>query len=99
MPAYLISDLSVRDAEAYQRYRTGAAASIALYGVRYLARGGAIESLEGSWGAQTIVIVEFPNIEQARAWYRSPEYALALEARDQALARNLILVEGVSDTA
>jgi hypothetical protein len=38
-----------------------------------------------------IVIVEFPNLEQARAWYRSPEYAFALEMHDKALSRNLIL--------
>jgi hypothetical protein len=28
-------------------------------------------------------------------WYRSPEYAFALEVRDTALSRNLILVDGV----
>ena len=32
---------------------------------------------------------------RAQAWYRSPEYALALEARDEALSRNLILAEGI----
>jgi len=45
---------------------------------------------------RAIVIVEFPNVEAARAWYRSPEYAKALEVRDRALTRNLILVEGVA---
>jgi uncharacterized protein (DUF1330 family) len=95
--AYLISDLSVRDPEAYQTYRTRAAASIAKHGGRYLARGGEITLLEGSWKPQTIVVVEFPSVEQALAWYRSPEYASALEVRDKALGRNLILVQGVGD--
>src|SRR6516162_4056006 len=31
----------------------------------------------------------------ARAWYHSPEYASALEVRDAALSRSLILVEGM----
>ena len=31
---------------------------------------------------------------RAQAWYRSPEYALALEVRDEALSRNLILAQG-----
>ena len=31
---------------------------------------------------------------RAQAWYRSPEYALALEVRAEALSRNLILAEG-----
>jgi uncharacterized protein (DUF1330 family) len=46
-----------------------------------------------------IVIVEFPNLEQARAWYRSPEYAFALEMYNKALRRNLILVDGVNQPA
>lgn len=97
MPAYLISDVSARDAEAFQTYRTRAAASIALYGGKYLARGGAVTALEGNWTPSTIIVVEFPNLEQARAWYRSPEYAQALAVRDQALSRNLILVDGIGE--
>jgi uncharacterized protein (DUF1330 family) len=99
MPAYLVSDVSVLDPEAFQMYRTRAAAAIAEYGGRYLARVGAIEPLEGSWRPERIIIVEFPSIEQARAWYRSPEYAAALEVREKALSRDLILVDGVVDTA
>jgi uncharacterized protein (DUF1330 family) len=97
MTAYLISDISMRDADAFQNYRTRASASIAAYGGRYLARGGAIETLEGTWNPRTIIIVEFPTVEQAHAWYRSTEYASALEVRDDALSRNLILVEGIGD--
>jgi uncharacterized protein (DUF1330 family) len=99
MPAYIISDVTAKDAEAFETYRTRAAASIALYDGHYLARGGAIERLEGDWSPQAIVIVEFPDVERARAWYGSPEYAQALEVRDQALSRNLILVDGVSSTS
>ena len=95
MSTYLISDVTVQDGEAFQLYRTRAAASIAQHGGRYLARGGEVEVLEGAWMPRTIIVVEFPNIEQARASYRSPEYALALEVRDKALSRNLILVDGI----
>ena len=31
---------------------------------------------------------------RAQPWYRSPECALALEVRDEAFNRNLILAEG-----
>jgi uncharacterized protein (DUF1330 family) len=96
MPAYLISDVVVKDAEAFETYRTSAAASISRYGGRYLVRGGSIVPLEGSWAPRTIIIVEFPNLEQARAWYRSAEYASALAVRDDALSHNLVLVDGVS---
>lgn len=99
MSAYIISDVSVRDAEAFQTYRTRAADSIKRYGGRYLVRGGAIESLEGAWAPQALIVVEFPSVEQARMWYRSSEYASALAVRDASLSRNLILVDGVSDAA
>jgi uncharacterized protein (DUF1330 family) len=94
MSAYIISDLSARDPDSLQIYRARAAASIAQYGGRYLSRGGAIETLEGDWRPEMIVVVEFPSMEQARAWYRSPEYATALAVRDKALGRDLILVDG-----
>lgn len=97
MPAYLISDVTAKDAAAFETYRTRAAASIARYGGRYLVRGGPIEALEGQWTPRTIV-VEFPTVDQARLWYRSPEYAQALAVRDEALSRHLILVDGISES-
>jgi uncharacterized protein (DUF1330 family) len=94
VPAYVISDVTLRDREAVESYRSRAADSIAHYGGRYVARGGTVEILEGDWNPERIIIVEFPDMERARAWYRSPEYAAALEVRDAALTRNLILVDG-----
>jgi uncharacterized protein (DUF1330 family) len=95
MLAYIISDVTLRDAAAVEIYRRRAAASIVEHGGRYLVRGGAIEVLEGKWTPRAIIIVEFPSMDAARVWYRSPEYASALEVREQALSRNLILVEGL----
>jgi uncharacterized protein (DUF1330 family) len=95
MPAYVISDLTTRDPEAFESYRTGAADSIRRHGGRYLVRGGEIEVVEGTWHPRMIVIVEFPSLEQAQAWYRSAEYGAALAVRDAALSRNLVFVDGV----
>jgi uncharacterized protein (DUF1330 family) len=95
MAAYIISDLKILDAQAVETYRTRAAASIARHGGRYLVRSGPFEVLEGAWTPRSLVIVEFPDMARARAWYRSPEYAEALAVRDKALSRNLILAEGL----
>lgn len=95
MAAYVISEVEVRDPEAMARYRALAAPSIARHGGRYLVRGGAVETLEGGWTPSAIVIVEFDSAEAARAWYASTDYAEALVLRQTALARRLILVEGV----
>jgi uncharacterized protein (DUF1330 family) len=95
MSAYVISDLEVRDPVLVERYRSLAQASIAKYGGRYLARGGAVDPVEGGWTPKNIIIVEFPTMDRAKEWYRSPEYAEALAVRRDALDRRLIFVEGV----
>jgi uncharacterized protein (DUF1330 family) len=96
MPAYVISDVQFLDTDLVAQYRTLAQSSIAKYGGRYIVRGGAIEPVEGNWRPQNIIIVEFPNMERAREWYRSTEYAEALAVRHRALRRNLIFVDGVT---
>jgi uncharacterized protein (DUF1330 family) len=41
-----------------------------------------------------INMVAFPSLEQARAWYTSPEYARALAFRQVAVHRRLFFVRG-----
>lgn len=94
MPAYLIADVEVTDPAGYEPYRPLAAASIARFGGRFLVRGGAAELLEGSPAPNRTVVIEFPDIETARRWYRSEEYQSALKIRQAASRGRLILVEG-----
>jgi uncharacterized protein (DUF1330 family) len=94
MAAYVISDVEFLDPTLVEQYRSLAQASIAKYGGRYLARGGAVEPVEGDWAPERIIIVEFPTMARAREWYRSAEYAEALAVRQRALKRNLIFVDG-----
>jgi uncharacterized protein (DUF1330 family) len=98
MSAYVISEVEIRDQNLIDAYRRLAEATIAKYGGRYIVRGGTVETLEGGPAPKHVVVVEFPSIERARAWYRSPEYAEALELRRDALDRRLILVDGVAST-
>jgi uncharacterized protein (DUF1330 family) len=94
--AYVISDVEIRDDELIKEYRRLAQESIAKYGGRYLARGGQVEPVEGGWTPKAIIIVEFPDMARARAWYQSADYAEALTVRARALDRRLIFVEGVA---
>jgi len=96
MPAYVISEVEMRDASGFEAHRTIAAKTIAYYGGRYLVRGGAASVIEGGPSPKTIIIVEFPTMERLREWYASPEYAEALKVRQTALDRRLIFVEGVA---
>jgi uncharacterized protein (DUF1330 family) len=94
MPAYIVVQIEVRDPETYERYRALAPASIAVHGGRYLVRGGACDPLEGAWNPRRLVVLEFPTLEQARAWWASPEYAEAKALRQNSADTEMIVVEG-----
>ena len=95
MPAYLIAEVDVTDAAAYEGYKKITPGAIAAYGGRFIVRGGAVDSKEGGWKPTRLVVVEFPSMEQARKFYDSPEYAPALAIRLKAAKSRLILAEGL----
>jgi uncharacterized protein (DUF1330 family) len=96
MPAFVIVEIEVRDPEAYESYKSLVPASVAAYGGRFVARGGATESLEGDWTPERIVVLEFSSLERARQWWDSPEYRDAKAIRMRAAQSRMIVTEGVS---
>ena len=98
MKAYVVVQISVSDPETYARYRELAPPSIALYGGRYVVRGGESAVLEGSWHPARLVILEFPDRERAEAWWGSPEYAEAKALRQRSATTEMLLIEGSSPT-
>jgi len=51
--------------------------------------------LEGEWAPRRVVILEFPNAEQARAWWESPEYAAAKALRQSCADTQMLLIDGL----
>jgi len=95
MPAYVIGNVDILDPVPYERYKGMAPPSIAAYGGRYVARGGKVQVLEGSWQPSRVVILEFPSATQARAWWESKEYAEAKALRQTCARADLVIVEGL----
>ena len=95
MSAYVIAEIDITDPAAYEDYRRQVPDVIARYGGKYIVRGGKVEALEGGWSPKRIAIVEFPSMEQALKFYRSPEYAPLLRIRQKASRGKLVIVEGV----
>lgn len=95
MAAYLIADVEVIDSGAYEQYRQKVPATIAAYGGRYVARGGATEVLEGNWSPKRCVILEFPSMEQLKAWWSSPEYTPLRAIRERAARSNMVATQGL----
>lgn len=94
MAAYIIVDINITDAEAYEGYKKLTPASLKLYQGEFVIRGGMTEILEGDWQPGRIVVLKFPDAELARQWWNSPEYTPAKEIRQAAAHTNMILVEG-----
>jgi uncharacterized protein (DUF1330 family) len=95
MAAYVIADLEVTDPARFAEYRQRVPATLAAYGGRFLVRGGVHEVAEGEWYPRRLVVLEFPNLAQARRWYDSEEYREPKAMRLAASRGNLVFVEGV----
>jgi uncharacterized protein (DUF1330 family) len=95
MSAFVIADVTVTDPAGYERYKQLTPAAIAAFGGRFVARGGEAAALEGDWQPARLVIVEFPSLERARAWYDSVEYREAKALRQQTARTNMLIVDGV----
>lgn len=94
MPAYMIVNIEVRDAETYAKYRELAGPLVAKFGGRYLVRGGEIRKMEGDLGFKRLVVLEFPSVADAERFYYSPEYAPVLKLRLDSTKSDAVLVEG-----
>jgi len=95
MSAYVIVDINVHDTEAYEGYKNLTPATLALYGGRFVVRGGQAETLEGNWMPARVVVLEFSDMEQAKKWWSSPEYAPAKRIRQAYATTDMIVVEGL----
>ena len=80
-PAYLVVDARVTDPVRIVQYLELTSVAVARYGGRYLVRGGVVESLEGDWRPERLVIVQFDSAAAVRRFYDSPEYRATRRAR------------------
>ena len=96
MPAYVIVNVRVHDPDRYAEYASRAPETIAAFGGRYLARGGAVDVREGAWSPERLVVLEFPDVDAARAWWESDEYSALRAIREEASEAELVITEGVA---
>jgi uncharacterized protein (DUF1330 family) len=93
--AYVLVEMIVTDPEGIQPYRELSGPAVEAHGGRYLARGGETELLEGTGEPARIVVIEFPDLAAARAWYDGDLYREARAAREGVATARFVLVEGL----
>lgn len=98
MPAYMIANvMEARDRDALAEYRRRNTDAVAAHGGRFLVRGGEQQVMEGDWPGVRLVVIEFDDMDAARAWWESDEYAPLKALRRDASDTNIVLVEGGQD--
>ena len=84
----------MRDREEYERYREKSRPVNASHPLKPLALYGEYEVLEGP-AIEGAVILEFPTVEAAKAYYNSPAYQEAAKHRFLAADYRAFIVEGI----
>lgn len=99
MPAYVISMMSVHDADTYREYTDRTPPIVRKYGGKFLTRGEAFTCIEGNDYDGRLVILEFPSKADVEAWFADPDYQEAMKFRRAASTMNyLLLQEGGANT-
>ncbi len=93
--AYVIANVEVTNPEQYEEYKKLSTIAMRAHGAEVCVRGGKVEVLEGDWAPSRMVMLKFPSVEQARAFYDSVEYQAAKKARQGAAVMRMIVVEGM----
>jgi uncharacterized protein (DUF1330 family) len=95
MPAYIIVEIEIHNPAEYEDYKKLTPGSLTNYQGKFIVRGGKTETLEGDWSPQRFVMLEFPTVALAKAWWASEEYAPAKALRQRTASSKMIVVEGV----
>ena len=94
MAVYTMAHIDVRNDAEYAEYAVLAGPAVEQYGGKFLARGGETVVMEGQARARN-VIIEWPDMDTAKAFYNGPEYQKALSHGLPAADRDYLFVEGV----
>ena len=96
MPAYIIVDVNVTNPERYEDYKKLTPGSLVPFEGKFIVRGGAAETLEGDWNPGRIVVLQFPSMEKAKAWWSSEGYAPAKALHQATSITRMIMIDGVA---
>jgi len=93
-PAYIVGQVVIHDHAEYEKYLAGVMDTLTPFDCRVLVASEEVEVLEGSWPATRTVVLEFPSIDHAKRWYKSPKYQTVVQHRHKAAKSNLVLTGG-----
>ena len=94
MAAYLVLDLAVHDLAGFRPYIEAIPAFIDKHGGRYIVRGVEPTVMEGDWKPERVVVIEFPERANAKAFLADPDCQDLFAIRHRTTTSKLLLVDG-----
>lgn len=96
VPVYIVASIAVSDWEEYGKYQAGFLEIFSRYQGELLAVSDEPRVIEGEWPFTRAVVIRFPNEDEARRWYESPEYqAISVHRRQGSKKTSIIAFEGL----
>jgi len=95
MSGYIIAYVEVTNPTQYEEYKKWSTVAMQAHGAEVCVRGGQVNVLEGDWAPNRVVVLKFPTFAAAQAFYNTPEYHKARDARAGAAIMRMIAVEGL----
>lgn len=94
MPAYVIFEVQIRDAEKWKEFSLQLKPLLAAAGARYLVRGGAPKVHEGDWSPQRLSLLEFPSRRALEDFYEGAAYQRLIAMRQEFSSARFVSVDG-----
>jgi uncharacterized protein (DUF1330 family) len=94
MPAYFIATYDISDPDEYAKYNPGAMQTIMGTCMKHKGKP-LVATGEADWEAgkrHTLVVIEFPSVEDANGWLNDPEYVPLKAIRVGATTNRIELV-------
>lgn len=91
MPAYCVGQIRVKNAEAWEDYRSRVGDTISQYGGALLFRGQLEHVFSGEMLQDNVVVLQFDDIDSAKRWHDSAEYQALIPIRDRGADVTLVL--------
>lgn len=90
MTAYAIGQITIKDPDKWQQYRSQVAATVTPWGGELVLRGTQARALSGHRRHTDVVVIRFPDLAAVTNWHDSPAYQALVPLRKEAADVDLI---------
>ena len=95
MAAYVITDVEITDAPLYREFMEKVTLTVEHHGGKFVARGGALETVMGNWNPPRLAIMEFGSLDQIHTWLDSTEFKALNDIMTRSSNINMVIVDGL----